>query len=210
MGVRPEVSVAEKAGVAVDRGMLVDEYLRTSAPDVFAAGDIARWPDSHSGERIRVQHWVVAVRQGQAAARNMMGKRERFDAVPFFWSMHYDVGINCVGHAAAWDRIEIVGSFEDRNAAVRYIAREKAVALATIYRDLMSLQFERQLELRAQGPGRSRLASIRGSWRGHRATHDLYALSTGSGLYGATPHRSPLDEVTLDLISHVRSPVLDL
>jgi NADPH-dependent 2,4-dienoyl-CoA reductase/sulfur reductase-like enzyme/nitrite reductase/ring-hydroxylating ferredoxin subunit len=152
VGVRPEVAIAESSGIAVDRGVLVDEFLQTSAPDVYAAGDNARWPDRRSGERIRIEHWVVAQRQGRTAARNMLGMREPFDAVPFFWSMHYDVGINYVGHAAAWDRIEIAGSLEARDAAVRFVTKGKVAALATIFRDQDSLAFERQLELTGFAP----------------------------------------------------------
>jgi NADPH-dependent 2,4-dienoyl-CoA reductase/sulfur reductase-like enzyme len=146
VGVRPATGLAEKAGLKVDNGIVCDDELRTSVPDVYAAGDLARWPDIHSGKPLRVEHWVVAQRQGQTAARNMLGGHERFDAVPFFWSQHYDVGINYVGHADKWERAEVDGSPADKDCAVRYFVDGKLAAVATIYRDHESLDSERILE----------------------------------------------------------------
>ena len=125
----------------------MDAYLKTSAPGIFAAGDIARWPDPHSGENIRVEHWVVAERQGQTAARNMLGRREPFAAVPFFWSQHYDVPINYVGHAESWDELAIEGDIAGKDCLLKLQAQGgRVLAVASIYRDLDSLKAELAME----------------------------------------------------------------
>jgi apoptosis-inducing factor 3 len=146
IGVRPRLELAEKAGLECNRGVVVNQYLETSVPGIYAAGDIARWPDPHCGENIRVEHWVVAERQGQSAALNMLGLDAPFTGVPFFWSQHYDVPINYVGHAEKWDEIAIDGDIASKDCLLTLKQNGRTLAVVSIFRDVQSLQAEAMME----------------------------------------------------------------
>lgn len=146
IGVRPNDQLAAEAGLVVDKGIVVNERLETSVPGIWAAGDVARYPDPRTGATIRVEHWVHAQRQGQSAARNILGAREKYERVPFFWSAHYGETISYVGHAERWDQVTLDGNIGDRDAAVSYVKDGKTLAVATIGRDLTSLEAEVHME----------------------------------------------------------------
>jgi NADPH-dependent 2,4-dienoyl-CoA reductase/sulfur reductase-like enzyme/nitrite reductase/ring-hydroxylating ferredoxin subunit len=149
VGVTPRLELAVSAGLAVDKGVLVDASMRSSDPHIYVAGDIARFPNPLGGAPIRVEHWVLAERLGQVAAHGMLGIRDSFKDPPFFWSVHWDVTIRYVGHADTWDAIEEAGVVAEKDAEVRYIKDGTAVAVATINRDLASLEAAQFLADRA-------------------------------------------------------------
>jgi NADPH-dependent 2,4-dienoyl-CoA reductase/sulfur reductase-like enzyme len=145
IGVRPRTDLAKQAGIATDDGVLVNQFLETSAPGIFAAGDIARWPDPRAG-RIRVEHWVVAQRQGQTAARNILGTGESFVMPPFFWSNHFDLHIRYVGHGTGDDSAQVRGDLKGKRASVLFRSGDEITAVASVGRDRENLKAEVSLE----------------------------------------------------------------
>jgi apoptosis-inducing factor 3 len=148
IGVRPNTDLAEAAGARVEDGVIVDEYLETTVPGVFAAGDIARWPAPVPEGRIRIEHWAVAQRLGQAAARSIAGRRKPFRDVPFFWTRHFDLGVAFSGYGGPWSSVSVEEG-DDGELSVLYHAEGGPRAMAAIGRDLESLRFEAELEHRA-------------------------------------------------------------
>jgi NADPH-dependent 2,4-dienoyl-CoA reductase/sulfur reductase-like enzyme len=144
-GVKPRTDLAAEAGLKVDNGVLVDAMMRTSRPEIFAAGDIARYPNPRGGEPIRVEHWVLAERLGQVAAENMLGAETPFVEAPFFWSNHYDLAIRYVGAGAGWDRDKVDGDISGDDSTVRYFTGERLVAAASLGRDRENLVIAQQL-----------------------------------------------------------------
>ena len=122
------------------------DVLGSDSAYVWAVGDVARHRDPRTGERVRIEHFVVAERQGQAAARAMLGDERPYVDVPFFWSQHYDVSFSCVGHAARWDHIDTRGSLEARDFAAFYSKSGRVLAVVTVGRDRLGLLAEAAIE----------------------------------------------------------------
>lgn len=144
VGVKPRLELAEQAGLPIDRGVVVDEALR-AAPSIWAAGDIARYP--YDGVPVRIEHWQVAVRHGQAVAQSILGRHTSVTRdVPFFWSAHHDVTLGYVGHAETFDTPIVYGSLEARDAHVAYRSNGFVRAVVTLGRDQLALDVEAAME----------------------------------------------------------------
>jgi NADPH-dependent 2,4-dienoyl-CoA reductase/sulfur reductase-like enzyme len=157
IGVQPRVSLARSAGAEVDNGVVVDSFLETSLPGIYAAGDIAFYPDPLSGERVRIEHWVHAERQGQVAAANMLGAKRPFDSVPFFWSEQFGTAIRYVGRASRWDQVIVDGEIDSGSFTIRYFSEGVHCASASVGRDRDNLEDELSLEHRIDAnAGRAR------------------------------------------------------
>lgn len=154
IGVRPRTALAEAAGLtladdAAGGGVRVDDHLRTVDPAIHAIGDVASVPDRRLGHPIRVEHWVVAQRMGQWLARHLLGQEARgYDAVPFFWSGHYDLSLRYVGHVASPADRAIDGDVPEQDVAVRFAEDGREQAILTAGRDRLSLETEHAWERR--------------------------------------------------------------
>jgi 3-phenylpropionate/trans-cinnamate dioxygenase ferredoxin reductase subunit len=128
IGVVPRTELAEAAGIRVGNGIEVNEYLETSVPGIFAAGDVAAAWHPGLGQRVRLEHWANALNQGPAAAKNMLGAGVAYDRVPYFFSDQYDFGIEYSGYASKWDRVVFRGNPDDGKFIAFWIAGGRVVA----------------------------------------------------------------------------------
>lgn len=144
VGVEPEVSLAAGTEIALGDGILVDEYCRTSAPNVFAAGDVANWHHPSLGQRIRVEHWDNAQNQGAVAARNMLDTNEAYDPILYFWSDQYDLNIQYIGYANEWDNVIYRGQINTQSFSVFYL-KDKTIRGALIVNKFKDIRPTRNL-----------------------------------------------------------------
>lgn len=153
IGVDPDLSLARKAGLEIDDGIVVDEFLRTSHIDVYAVGDIALYPEPRLGRPVRIEHWAVALRQGRTAARNILGKEEPFTDVPFFWTQHFGTPVAYIGHGEGWDETVHTGDCGEDGCSTLFRKEGTRLAVATVFQDERSLRTE--VEMEEEGAGAS-------------------------------------------------------
>jgi NADPH-dependent 2,4-dienoyl-CoA reductase/sulfur reductase-like enzyme/nitrite reductase/ring-hydroxylating ferredoxin subunit len=146
IGVRPRADLARAIGISATGAVPVDAFLETRHAGVFAAGDIAEYPDPLTGEPVRIEHWVTAEGQGQVAAANMLAGKQRYCAVPFFWTEQFGLALRYVGHARTWDETQIDGDVEACDFIARYFRQGRHCASAAVGRDFAILEDEQQLE----------------------------------------------------------------
>jgi NADPH-dependent 2,4-dienoyl-CoA reductase/sulfur reductase-like enzyme/nitrite reductase/ring-hydroxylating ferredoxin subunit len=146
VGVKPVTAFLKGVTLHTDGGVVVDEYMR-AGDGIFAAGDIAHFPSSQTGEGQRIEHWRTALQQGRIAAHNMCGKDISYQGVPFFWTNQFDVGMVYVGHATKWDEIIYQGNVSARDFLAFYIAGDRVLAVAGMNRDQEMATIEELLRL---------------------------------------------------------------
>jgi apoptosis-inducing factor 3 len=134
VGVRPVTDFLEGVALHTDGGVFVDSNMR-AADGLYAAGDIARFPDSRTGRLVRIEHWRTAQQQGRVAAHNMAGKAVEYDGVPFFWTRQFDAGLLYVGHAEGWDEIIYEGDVRGQDFLAFYVSDNRVSAVAGMNRD---------------------------------------------------------------------------
>jgi 3-phenylpropionate/trans-cinnamate dioxygenase ferredoxin reductase component len=121
IGIEPAVDMLEDSGIHVDNGIVVDEYCQTNVSDIYAAGDVANHYHPIFGRHIRVEHWQNAIKQGTAAARNMLGKRVAYDEIPWFWSDQYDANLQYAGFHTKWEQLVVRGRLDSGSYLACYV-----------------------------------------------------------------------------------------
>ena len=132
VGIRPNTGLAESAGLEVDNGIVVDEQMRTSAPNVFAAGDVANYPDPIFEKRRRVEHWGHAEYSGQVAGANMAGEEMRYDLLTYVWSDIFDLHLEAAGDEGESDTSVVRGDVEAGSFTVLYLKEDRMTAYFSV------------------------------------------------------------------------------
>jgi 3-phenylpropionate/trans-cinnamate dioxygenase ferredoxin reductase component len=134
VGVEPVTDLMVDSGVKIENGIVVDEYCQTGVDGIYAAGDVANHFHPLFGRRVRVEHWQNAIHQGRAAARSMLGKREPYSDVHWFWSDQYDCNVQYAGFHTGWDELVVRGSLEQHSAVVFYLQEQRIAAAVAFNR----------------------------------------------------------------------------